>query len=265
LSKGVWIALLSNLNAQHFIDRVPAQGFQEVSLNALISLAKRIAEGPQSWSRCNPSPIISHQICLHPLSQDQSFAFTDKAKLLPGGRFLFFTHLGRLRCWSVIDDRLVWEYQGQWDSYQVREFAAEVVESGQAGVVIIGICVIEALLPMCVFYFFCVSSSVNRRSSHRFVEIVRLDFSREISHSIFVHRAPDMFPGDDNPFSSPQICGDFAIIQLTQYLENEFLLLRLSTKSCCSFAMETLRSVSNTSLRVLFFDGHLLLSARLSN
>ena len=110
----------------------------------------------------------------------------------------------------------------------------------------------SALLNRCCrrAYLFCLSfvrtSSLimNYLSSRRFVEIVHLDFLQEISRSICLHRAPDMVPDDDNAFSSPRICGDFAVIQLTQYIENDFLLLRLSTKSCCSFAMATLRSVS---------------------
>jgi hypothetical protein len=55
-----------------------------------------------------------------------------------------------------MEDRLVWEYQGKWDSFQIREFAAEVVEEGRAAVVLLGICVTEALLPMYAPYsFFC--------------------------------------------------------------------------------------------------------------
>lgn len=144
-SKEVWIALLSDLKARQFIDRMSYEEFRELSLEALVTLAKCITQGPSC-----PFPFALRRIHLHPLSDDESFALKDEAKLLPGGQYVLFTRDGRLRCWSVMEDRLVWEYQGQWESYQVREFAAEVVEDGRAATILLGICVAEPLLSTCV-------------------------------------------------------------------------------------------------------------------
>ena len=66
---------------------------------------------------------------------------------------MLFTHAGKLKCWSVFEDRLIWEYEGQQDFTCVREFVYEVVEGGQAAVVVVGVwvghtaCVLFAFPP----------------------------------------------------------------------------------------------------------------------
>jgi hypothetical protein len=45
---------------------------------------------------------------------------------------------GVLRCWSVAEDSIVWEYQGKPDCPLVYISAVEVVEGGQAVSVVAG-------------------------------------------------------------------------------------------------------------------------------
>jgi hypothetical protein len=62
-----------------------------------------------------------------------------------------------MRCWSVQDDRLFWEYQGHW-SYEpaVVEYDAEVTEGGEVAMIAIAVIVVVegSHTQMCVSSFF---------------------------------------------------------------------------------------------------------------
>lgn len=55
---------------------------------------------------------------------------------------MLFMNMGQLRCWSVAEDKLFWEYDWEWKSSMasVDEFSAEVINEGQAVVIAVGIC-----------------------------------------------------------------------------------------------------------------------------
>ena len=136
-SKQIWLDLISRLHVRGLIDLLPGQSLQELSLDVLINLAKHAAQGPVSWSTHHHSrPAITHQTVLHIPHPTLTDTFYDEAKMLPGGQFVLYTNSGRLRCWSVVDDRLVWEYQTHEDSLIVLEFS-EVIDGRQANVVVI--------------------------------------------------------------------------------------------------------------------------------
>ena len=63
--------------------------------------------------------------------------------LLPRGQFVLCSNLDGLRCWSVKDDQLLWQYQGHWSSFQVAEFDAEVTEGGRVAMIAIAVHMIE--------------------------------------------------------------------------------------------------------------------------
>jgi hypothetical protein len=65
---------------------------------------------------------------------------------MPGGRFVLFTTLGisGLRCRSVVDDKLVWEYQPEdhldWGPHDSIDyiFSAEIVNEGRVAMIAVG-------------------------------------------------------------------------------------------------------------------------------
>lgn len=108
-----------------------------LSLNALIDLAKRTAQGPRSWTEWSYSPTVTRS---RTLSTDLRFSYLgkDKVNLLPGGSFILFANQGKLRCWNVVDDSQIWEYVGSnWNLSEahVFEFAVEVTDEGRAALI----------------------------------------------------------------------------------------------------------------------------------
>jgi hypothetical protein len=137
-SKHVWVELLEYLNTRLFLP--PGQCLRELSAAELIALAKRIAQGPQTWSPSHPSqPVLTRQHVLHPQIRLRAgvFQWEREAKLLPGGRHVLLNNRGVLECWDVAEDRLTWKYETSLTG-SLCEFAAEVVDNDQAAVIIIG-------------------------------------------------------------------------------------------------------------------------------
>jgi hypothetical protein len=135
--KHVWLALLRDLDARLFLDRLPESPLHKLSTAELIGLAKRIVQGPQTWSLSHPSgPLIARQKVLHPKIRTGPgvLNWENDAKLLPGGQYVLFNNWRTLECWNVAEDRLIWKHQ----SPNVLEFAAEVVDGGLAAVILIG-------------------------------------------------------------------------------------------------------------------------------
>jgi len=219
-SKEVWLALISTLHARNFIDYFPGQqGFRELSTDALVDLAKRTVQGPRSWSvptYQDPSSGIARQLVLNANLQPKlpHLRLIDEARLLPGGQLVLFANQGRLRCCRVTRNAPIWEYRGHWTSpYYVRDFAAEVIEDGEAVMIAVGISVTSPFSSSCY---------------HHFVDVIRLDVLRGTSHSVFSHQLPETTT--ETVSFSVKICGDFAVVRLGQ-----LYLLGLSSQSCRQF------------------------------
>jgi hypothetical protein len=134
------LALIRDLEARLSLDRPPGQHLYDLSTVELIDLAKRVVHGPHTWRYlCRTRSIISHKIVLRPVLSDGSeMKFQEpKAILLPGGRFVL-TSLCRtsVECWNVEEERLVWRHEGQERGY-ILNFAADMVDNGQAAVILI--------------------------------------------------------------------------------------------------------------------------------
>ena len=126
-----------------------------LSTDVLVELAKRIVHGPRSWSTSthqSPNPVLACEIVLSPDLPPNSLRFgsEDEVKLLPGGQQVLFTNRGKLRCWSVVLDIFIWEYQGHWDSLCVTDFAADVIGDGRVAMIIIAVSVPSAFPCRCV-------------------------------------------------------------------------------------------------------------------
>jgi hypothetical protein len=140
------------LHGRGLINPFSGQSFQGFSVNELIDLTKRTVHGPRSWSTRDSPPAVAHQIVLHPSIPSEDIVDRDRAVLLFGGRFVLFSYSGILKCWSVLEDRLIWEYKGQGSSF-VKEFSTQLVDEGQAVMIVIGVwvmqtaCVLPFLTP----------------------------------------------------------------------------------------------------------------------
>jgi hypothetical protein len=106
-----------------------------MSTAALIDLAKRTVHGPHSWSKSErQKPFAAHRVILNPpIDRVSSFSKPeDQVKLLSGGRFVLFYAGGALKCWSVAEDKFLWEFRGTLERPLVHVLAMEVVDDGQA-------------------------------------------------------------------------------------------------------------------------------------
>lgn len=219
-SRTVWLALICGLHDRNFIDLFPGQRLQDLPVTALVDLAKRTVQGPRSWTSSGLTVArlitLNTGVSLTPGSQHL------KANLLSGGRFVLFTNMRQLRCWSVAEDKLVWEYEGDWGSSTayVDEFSAEVIDEGRAAVVAVGLSV-----PTMPFL------------TNKCLDVIHLDLCQGMSYSIIRHDLAGLIEAGI-PFST-QVCGDFAIARLGNCENGKIYLLKLSTKSCRTFTMQS--------------------------
>ena len=141
-TKYVWLTLLQDAEARLFLDRWPESPLHQFSTTELIGLAKRMVQGPQTWSHSHSSgPLIARQKVLHPQIYlgPGVLEWENEPKLLSGGQYVLFNSRRVLECWSVAEDRLIWKHQSQWEFANVLQFAAEVVDDGRAAVILIGL------------------------------------------------------------------------------------------------------------------------------
>jgi len=149
---------------------------------------------------------------------------------------VLFVDFGRLRCWSLVEDELVWEYKGQPDWYgnfSVKRFAAEVVEGGQAARIVI-----------------CVSRT---DSELKFVDFVCLEFSKATRQLLTRCQIPL-----DSLYNYTRthcdICGDFGVVVLDQPWKRTVMLFKISTGVRRQF------KISGNVCRVKLIPGFMILS-----
>lgn len=150
--KEIWAALLSHLHTRGFIDLLPGQHLEEFDVEGLINLAKRIVQGPQSWSAASPAALTpTRQIILTPIGPSYLY-WENEVQLLPGGQYLLIQKSKNLECWSMVTRKPVWKYQGQWMSYWVSGFAAALVNDGRAVNILVGVRSLEGDREKCVIF-----------------------------------------------------------------------------------------------------------------
>lgn len=122
------------------LDMPPGQDLRDLSVLELVDLAKRTAQGPETWSP-QSDPIISRKIVLHPNIPhgDGILYWENEAKLLPGGKWVLFSKWQCLECWNVAEDKLVWTHRSELEDANLVEFSAELVDGGQAIVIFLGL------------------------------------------------------------------------------------------------------------------------------
>jgi hypothetical protein len=141
-----------------------------------------------------------------------------------------------LECWSVAEDRLCWTHKSQFlDDLRVVEFAAEVIDGGQAAVILVcGRVIRLKCVPTFSLYhspFTCL------RYFYSYMEIIYLDFSSGTSHPLLLTRAPDTNFAD--AFCHPHICGELAIVSIPY--TRQIFLVNWKTESCVILSPSTVR------------------------
>ena len=134
-SRATWVPLVSDLHRRNLVELISEQSLLNTPTDALIELVKRAVQGPRSWRKSsNSEPTITREITLNINCQGWQ-----APALLPGGRFVVFVGSQGLQCWSVLENRLLWEYAGrpEWTPFSVKMFAAETVEEGRAIMLVI--------------------------------------------------------------------------------------------------------------------------------
>jgi hypothetical protein len=159
-------------------------------------------------------------------------------RLLSGGQFVLFVNQGKLYCWNVATDRLVWKYHANGriseHLYTVREFAAQVIDGGRAAIIVVRVA-LDTIL--------CVRTSsllqtamLNEIHSNSFADIIHLDLLNGTSYPVFP-RTNYYVGSAGNSVSSIGICGDFVTI-LVHHYSDKIYLVKLSTQSIRTLMME---------------------------
>ncbi|RDB30693.1 hypothetical protein Hypma_005909 [Hypsizygus marmoreus] len=143
-SKHVWLSIIRDLVARLYLDFTLTQHLESLSTVSLITLVKRTVHGPTSWSPKSDSPpqvVATHQLSFPDLAP-ALFSLEDypptSPRLLRGGKYVVLNIKIKFICWSIEQDRSVWEHEylcfGETVRYKTRvtEFAAEVCKEGSS-------------------------------------------------------------------------------------------------------------------------------------
>ncbi|KAJ7732930.1 hypothetical protein DFH07DRAFT_1065504 [Mycena maculata] len=212
VEKSVWVRLLDDLKRRSILDPTIAPNLDVLSIGDLIKVVKSLLTGPSTWTPTEAgfAPQVSKRITLHPniLTGPGILTWENETRLLRNGAHVFFNNWGKLECWHVAEDRLVWVHTAGVENASVLEFAVDE----DAGVDVLRIMICVRTYP---------PGSMDLRENY--VEIVDLDLHKGIHDVCLLVRAPNS--RHDNPFSSPVICGSVAAVTLSAAEGRDSLLL----------------------------------------
>jgi hypothetical protein len=249
----VWLAPVQDIRNRSFLDQPFGQRLQALTTIELIDFVKRIACGPQTWSLSHPGPPdIAYQYLIHAkMGSGPGFLYHEgRPELLPGGRFVLFQNQGTLECWSVAEDRPSWRHKSQLDNLSVVRSATEVINDGQAAIILIcGRVSTSRLKCVHLRLFFLCFTIFTLRYFYSYVEIIYLDFFSGTSRPL---RAPDTCA--DSPFYNSKICDEVAVMMIAA--TTQIFLVNWQTESCVILLCPTVRP-----LPLATFETHEFLSA----
>lgn len=131
---------MRDVDARIFLDLPPGQSLENFSVSELVDLAKRTVLGPETWSQ-HSKPVIAQKTIVYPNISpgndlDDFLHLYNEVKLLPGGKWVLFRRNWTLECWNVAENTLIWGYHSPSEADVLD--SAEVVDGGQAAVIIMG-------------------------------------------------------------------------------------------------------------------------------
>ncbi|KAJ7030610.1 hypothetical protein C8F04DRAFT_1236428 [Mycena alexandri] len=246
-SHAVWLSLVAQLVERRIIDLRP--GNENLETDQLIREVKCTVHGPTTWSHPSiPPPNIlrktvkhfkrlgrrlagplaserliypsqSRRVVLHPqnLTGVLSSLWIRKVELLPGGEHVLFLAAGRLECWRVSEDKLVWTHVCAIRDTSVYDFAADIIKDNE-----VAICI-------------CQNVQTDPKPRKRFIEITTLDLNNGNSTLVLVIRAPDIALRG-GMYNSCTVCGNMAavvydrrILLLINWLEHSYIVVETFT------------------------------------
>jgi len=144
---------------------------------------------------------------------------------------------GVLRCWSVAEDKIIWEHPGSPEFPMVHVSATEVIEGGQFVAVVAGF-----------------STTVDAFCCNHLVKVIHFPLSaglppRYIATAYYGH--PTLLTCQPPRLS--KICGDFVIIE-RGHQPYVIILLKLGTLSCRTFELSSVDS------KIEIIGGHVIIS-----
>ncbi|KAF7349496.1 hypothetical protein MSAN_01739900 [Mycena sanguinolenta] len=230
-NKSVWLVLLDDLRRRLILNHTFISNLEALSMAEMIRVIRRLITGPYTWSPKQYDSVveISEQITLHPAitagNKDQNVV-----KLLPSGRYVLFANAGRLECWSVANDGLVWGHTSTIQPFYVYDFAIEETDN-------------SATIVVCI----------RSRAGQNYVEMVRLNLQTGIHTSLLIARAP----GTRHPHAlrDPAVCEALAAVRLT---EAEPLYMIINWKENLYFIVRS--GHPDIKLHGALIPGHILLS-----
>ncbi|KAF7349487.1 hypothetical protein MSAN_01739000 [Mycena sanguinolenta] len=241
--KSVWLVLLDDLRRRCILDRNCTPNLDTLSTAEMIAVVKLLLTGPQTWSprklHCDSVAQIFRKITLHPQIDPLTRRWS-VVRLLPSGRYLLFSNVDRLECWSVANDSLVWKYTSSIEKFRVQEFAAAEIDAD-------------------VTIMVCLSTYLNSNPGLKCIEIVKLDLQTMTHTSLLIA----LVPRHTDVFSGPLICGALAAVSCLNANtgENLHMILNLERKSYC-ILQGTDRDNVFSGPHVALIPGHILLSEK---
>ncbi|KAJ7629216.1 hypothetical protein DFH06DRAFT_1304216 [Mycena polygramma] len=237
--KSVWLALVDNLRRRSILDQNRTPSIENLSTEQLIQVVKCIVAGPAAWSPLKSGSVAeAHaRITLHPAVYigDGILHWENVVKLTSSGRYVLFNNSRSLECWSVADDRMIWEHKSAIEYASALEFAVEETENGDALAVMV-----------------CLRTYPHDYSDRKnYVEIICLDLWSGAQNTLVTARAPDS--QDDGPFSLPVIRGALAVVA-TSSQRDHYMILNWKNQS---FFLLKCRPVRHNAL--LLIPHHLVL------
>ncbi|GLB36994.1 putative osmC-like protein [Lyophyllum shimeji] len=190
MSRTTWLALMTKMQRRILLDVQEGAPLESLPTTSLIELAKRALRGPRSWASSPPQSLVINRRHVLQLTSPGKPVF----KLLPGGKYLMRKQSTSLECWSIQENRRIWQYNPSDASrpFKILRFAEDVLKGGDA-----------VLLMICLNF---------SGDSTLVVEFVRLDLLAETSEFL----GSILGPRREFPYVCfhPRICGDIAAVAL---------------------------------------------------
>ncbi|KAJ7277965.1 hypothetical protein C8J57DRAFT_175784 [Mycena rebaudengoi] len=231
----LWLVLLANLKRKLFLDSALADDIRDnVPVEGLIDLVKRILTGPETWSPVKGTgsfvPKVYKQIALHPAVHTGPGIreWVNEAKLLRGGDYVLFNNSRTLECWSVASDIMIWTHKSRLANASVVRFTAQVLDCGESAVIMLCETTYRADNPAkYVACLLCYARPYSRADRLSYISSIQLHRDRSSgspqrhSDSLLVARAPST---SLISFSQAVISGDLAAVMITPGRHDLFLL-----------------------------------------
>lgn len=121
----------SNPPPNHNYNSPPNQSVLQKTVKRFKNLAKKLVPGPTVALLPSSSQIFvpeAQRIVIRPQIGAGPLSWERRVMLLPGGEYVLFQTSGRLECWRISQNTLIWTHICAMRDASVRHFAADLIE-----------------------------------------------------------------------------------------------------------------------------------------